>query len=335
MSRAGQTALFLAIALGGSYAIGALWVARPQWGWLSQYLMWTPGVAAIVVQLLRREPPRAMGFAFTGAGPWLAAFAYPFAVIAACIAIGYALQATVGGDLIHFQPQAVELRVWGVARSGLAIVPLRLARSIVLLLPWLALALAYRFALPEKLGAGRHLARAALWGGVFWLTPGPWWLPPGCIGEELGWRGWLVRVWRDRPLRALALSAAAWASFHLPVVVLEPPLHAWLPAISFLLSVAAGAAAFQALYLWSGSIWPPTIAHFTWNFWNPFFLGDQYGTRPSIFGGELWLINGEGLIGMLVNGAITVALVARWRAAKSAPADGADRAAAARGVSAR
>jgi membrane protease YdiL (CAAX protease family) len=179
--------------------------------------------------------------------------------------------------------------------------------------PWLLLALAYRFELPEKLGAGRHLARAALWGGVFWLYPGPWWLPPGCIGEELGWRGWLVRTWRDRPLTALALSAAAWASFHLPVVALEPPLHSLVPALAFLLSVASAAAAFGALYLWSGSVWPPVIAHFTWNFWNPFFLGNQYGGGHAIFGGQLWLINGEGLLGMLVNGAVTFALVRSWR----------------------
>ena len=84
--RAKQTALFLAFALGGAYAVGALWIARPQWGWLSQYLMWTPGLAGLAVQLLRRQPPRTMGFRFTGAGPWLAAFLYPFAVIAACVA---------------------------------------------------------------------------------------------------------------------------------------------------------------------------------------------------------------------------------------------------------
>ncbi|MDB4966099.1 MAG: hypothetical protein JWN44_1788 [Myxococcales bacterium] len=151
-------------------------------------------------------------------------------------------------------------------------------------------------------------------GGVFWFNPGPWWLPPGSIGEELGWRGWLVRTWRDRPLTALALGAAAWAAFHVPIVVLQEPLHGFLPALSFLLSVAAGAAAFQALYLWSGSIWPPVIAHFSWNWWNPFFLGDPYGSALSLFGGQLWLINGEGLLGMLVNAAITLVLMLRWRA---------------------
>ena len=323
MSRGRQTALFLAIALGGSYAIGAYWIAHPSRGWLSQYLMWTPGVAALVLQAVRREPPRAIGFRFTGAAPWLVALVYPFGVIAACVALGYGLGAVSGADVIHFQASTVRMRVWGVDGAGLAVVPMRLLRQLVLMTPWLALALAYRWRLPERLGGGRHVARAALWAALFWCYPGPWWLPPGCIGEELGWRGWLVRVWRDRPLASLALTAAAWSAFHLPVIVLEPPLHAWVPALSFLASVAAGAAAFQALYRWSGSIWPPAIAHFSWNFWNPFFLGNQYGAGASIFGGMQWLINGEGLLGTVVNGAITIALAIRWRA--SATASGRER----------
>jgi membrane protease YdiL (CAAX protease family) len=314
VTRNQQTALFLAIAVLGSYAIGALWVTHPQWGWLSQYLMWTPGIAALVLQAIRREPPRALGFRFTGAAPWLVAFAYPLLLVGGCIAIAYAIRLTTGRDVIHFQPDAIQLKVLGVTASGLALVPLRLLRQAEIMLPWLVLALAYRYALPEKLGRGAHVARAALWGGVFWCYPGPWWLPPGCIGEELGWRGWVVRVWRDRPLAALGILAVAWAAFHVPIVVFEPALHGVVPALAFLLSVAAGAAAFQALYQWSGSVWPPIVAHFTWNFWNPFFLGDQYGPHPSLFGGELWLINGEGLLGMLINAVITVVLVQRWRA---------------------
>jgi hypothetical protein len=180
----------------------AYWLAHPDRGWLSQYMMWTPGVAGLLVQALRREPPRTMGFHYTGAAPWLAAFFYPIALIAACIAIAYALRFVSGADVIHFQPEAMHFKVFGVAASGLGLVPLRFARSLLLMTPWLAVALAYRYELPERLGAGRHLARAALWAGVFWFNPGPWWLPPGGLGE----------------------------------------------AAAFLLSIAAGAAVFQALF---------------------------------------------------------------------------------------
>src|SRR6185369_5948271 len=116
------------IALGGSYAIGAVWMAHPQWGWLTQYLMWTPGIAALVLQAVRREPPRALGFRFTGAGPWVVAFLYPFAVIAACIGIGYAIRLVTGTDVIHFQPETVHANDLGVAATGLGVVALRLVR---------------------------------------------------------------------------------------------------------------------------------------------------------------------------------------------------------------
>ena len=312
MTRPRQTALFVAIALAGSYTIGAVWITHPRWGWLSQFLMWSPGIAGLVVQGLRREAPRTMGFAIGKRAPWLIAFVYPFGVIAACVLLAYAIRAVTGADIIHYQPQTVHLEVYGMAATGLDLVPLRLLRNVAIIAPWLVLAIAYQYELPERLGAGRHVARAALWVGVFWCNPGRWWLPPGAIGEELGWRGWLVRTWRDRPVTGLAVSACAWAAFHVPVIVLEPPLHAVIPAAAFLLSIAAAAAVFQALYLASGSVWPPVIAHFTWNFWNPFVLGNQYGGGPSIFGGEIWLINGEGVLGMVINASITIVLVRHW-----------------------
>ena len=314
MTRARQTALFLVIALGGSYLIGWYWVTHPRHGWITQFLMWTPAVAALVLQAIRREPPRALGFRIDGAGPWIAAVLYPFAMISACLALAYLLQAVIGGDIIHYQGEVMSAEIFGVEASGVRLLPLRFALVLYVMLPWLALAVAYRLELPEKLGPGRHVGRAALWAGLWWLSPGPWWLPNGSLGEELGWRGWLVRVWRDRPVTALALTATAWPAFHLPVILVVPQLQSFVPALSFLLSIAAAAAAFQALYLWSGSIWPPAIAHLTWNAWNPFFLGNQYGGGPSMFGGEIWLINGEGVLGMVVNGAVTLVLVTRWRA---------------------
>jgi membrane protease YdiL (CAAX protease family) len=312
-SRARSTALFIILALTGAYLLGAAQVLRPDRVWLTQFRMWMPGLAGLAVMALRREPPRLMGFAFARPAAWLAAFAYPFGVIAACVALAYLLRRISGSDVIHFQPATVRMEVYGVTATGMALVPLRLARNLVLMSPWLVVALCYRWALPEKLGAGASVARAGLWAGVMLIHPAPWWRPVGSIGEELGWRGWLVRTWRDRPLTALGLSASAWALYHVPVVVREAPLHAFLPALSFLLSIAAAAAAFQALYLWSGSVWPPIVAHYTWNFWNPFFLGNQYGPSKSIFGGMLWLINGEGVLGMLINGALTVVLIQRWR----------------------
>ena len=73
--------------------------------------------------------------------------------------------------------------------------------------------------------------------------------------------------------------------------------------------------AYAALYLASRSVWPCVVLHFTWNVWNPFFLGDVYGGQPGLFGGAVWAFNGEGLFGLLINGTVTLLLVRRFRAA--------------------
>ncbi len=313
MSRSKQTTLFVVLALGLSYGVFAMVSAVPSARWLIQFLMWCPAVAALILQAIRREPPRALGFSFTGWAPWVVAFLYPFGVIAACVLLAFALQAASGSDLIHWQPDAVRLSVFGADRVGLQSVPWQLACNLAPMTAWLAVALAYRLELPERLGAGRHAARALLWLAVVESANRRWWVPPGFLGEELGWRGWLVRVWRDRPVAAFAISAPVWMAFHLPVLIMAPELRAPLHAAGFLLSIGTAAAAYQALYLWSGSVWPPAILHFTWNLWNPLILGDQYGGKAALFGGATWLTNGEGVLGMVVQGAVAGYLLWYWR----------------------
>jgi membrane protease YdiL (CAAX protease family) len=151
--------------------------------------------------------------------------------------------------------------------------------------------------------------------------PGPL-APPGAIVEELGWRGTLVRRFMDRPIIAVAISAPVWAAFHLPVIFAPGQVGHTLQNIFFLGSVAAGAAPFAALYLWSRSVWPCVVLHYTWNVWNPFLLGDVYGGGAGLFGGAVWAFNGEGLFGLLIQGAVTVWLIQRWRRKSASQAQG-------------
>ena len=95
--------------------------------------------------------------------------------------------------------------------------------------PWFLIAASYaqgwparmRAALPSLLGA---LVLGILWLPVFWINDsvlmGVHFHLPGELGEELGWRGYLVRRWLHRPLMAAALSMPVWAAFHLPVILL-------------------------------------------------------------------------------------------------------------------
>ena len=324
MNRARETALFIVVTLLCSWTIGWLWVHHPERGWLTQYLMCTPGVVGICLSwLLRREPPRAIGLEFTGAGPWLFALVYPFCVAGAAIGMAYVVRA-ITGDLgfIHFQPAAVQTGGWlgFPRRPGLSLVWIKFLRNLWLLLPWLLVAAVYRLRwldflatrLPAPLRALHHGVRWALFGLVVWCYPGPL-APPGAIGEEVGWRGTLVRHFADRPLIAAAITAPLWASFHLPVVFMPAQAGHFGQNLVFLGAVAAAATPFAALYLWSRSVWPCVVLHFTWNNWNPFLLGDVYGGGSGLFGGAVWAFNGEGLFGMLIQGAVSVWLVFRWQ----------------------
>jgi hypothetical protein len=324
MGRARETVLFATLTLLLSWAIGWMWIRYPEKGWLTQWMMWAPGLVGLGLSwVLRREPPAAAGLGLGSPGPWLVAFLYPFFLVAVAVVLGYAVRLVTGdARFIYFQPEAVMTGGWlGLPRRpGLSLVWLRLLRNVWLILPWLLVAVVYQKRWPERLQAAlpprlrflHHGVRWGLAGLVLWAYPGPL-APPGAIGEELGWRGTLVRWWADRPLMAVALTAPLWALFHVPVALAPAQAGHLLQNVVFLGSIAASAAPFVALYVWSRSVWPCVVLHFNWNFWNPFLLGDVYGDGAGVFGGALWAINGEGLFGLLINGAVSAGLIVYWR----------------------
>lgn len=326
MTRARGTVLFVVLTLVLSWAVGWLWVTHPGHGWLTQVLMCVPAVVGLSVSgLSRGEPPRAVGLGvgLRGAWPWVAAFLYPFVLAAASVALAYAVRAVTGdAAFIRYQPEAVQTGGWfGVPRApGLVHVGARVLVNLWRMSPWLLLAIAYHLALPERLLRAlppslrfvHHGLRAGLWALVLWAYPGTLGLP-GAIGEELGWRGTLVRWWADRPLVAFAITAPVWAAFHLPVVLAPTQAGHLLQNVVFLGSIAAAAVPFAALYVVCRSVWPCVVLHFTWNFWNPFLLGDVYGGGAGVFGGAVWAFNGEGLFGLIWNGALAAWLCGYFR----------------------
>lgn len=82
------------------------------------------------------------------------------------------------------------------------------------------------------------------------------------IGEELGWRGWLISRLRGWGFWAIAaISATAWMVWHLPAVPLIVGDAGAEFGIAYLLAIGSWAPFMVALRLMSGSVWPAVIVH--------------------------------------------------------------------------
>jgi len=322
-----ETLWFIVLALLLSWGVGAWWLLDERRFILIRLLMCVPAfVATGCAWVFRREPPRAAGFAFTGWRPWLLAMAYPWIMILACLGLAYLWRALSGRtDFIYLRPLA-EFR-FGVSKSldfhGLPALGFAAAVWVVLLLPWLLAAAAYRAQWPDCLQAAlpapwswlHHAFRAALLLPTLLLHG----IFPGELGEEMGWRGYLVRRWADRPLVAVAITMPVWASFHLPVIFSSAQKGHPVLNTLFLLSIAAAAVPFAALYLWGRSVWPCAVMHLSWNLWNPMVLGSVYSGQAGLFGGQVRIFNGEALFGLIFNAVVAFWLIARWRRIASQP----------------
>jgi len=90
----------------------------------------------------------------------------------------------------------------------------------------------------------------------------------GAVGEELGWRGFLLsrldqRVGRSKSALAMGIL---WSLWHLPVFLFPDSPYASWPLTPALLTIAAFGVFMGALYyLGSGSILPTILAHLSLN----------------------------------------------------------------------
>ena len=89
------------------------------------------------------------------------------------------------------------------------------------------------------------------------------------LGEEIGWRGYLLpRLIESGWPRPVLLSGLVWGLWHVPSLLWGGyPAGPNRPLSAAVILVTLGAFAFvlARLRLESGSIWPPTLAHAAWN----------------------------------------------------------------------
>lgn len=248
-----QRVPWLAVALFAGLAYGLAWlVTMPLWqadpaaastpllaGLLAPVMMLTPGIAALVVVFLARTPRTARA-RFLGLWPLRPAKRVVWMTVAALfgtLAIGFvtvgvaALAGWVTLDLVNFS---------GFAALNEAALPDGMDPGI---LPPPALLIAIQLAM-LPLGAVLNSLLA--------------------LGEELGWRGWLLPALR--PLGtwpALALSGAIWGVWHAPLTLLghNYGLFDWRGVALMTVNCVLWGVLFGWLRLRTGSVWPAVFAH--------------------------------------------------------------------------
>ena len=199
----------------------------------------------------------------------------------------------------------------GLHRAGLR------AWGLALLVPLLALGGAYGVlwasgvasaALPAEL-SGAALIQLAL-KTLFMIAIGVF--LGGALGEELGWRGYLLpKLLFLGPRRALLLSGLLHGIWHLPLILLTPYYHNMgnllitLPL--FLATFTLAGVFYGYMRLTTGSVWPAAIAHRALNvFWSR-FTAITVTTSPLLveyLAGEAGLLT---LIGIAIVAAVLLA----------------------------
>lgn len=89
------------------------------------------------------------------------------------------------------------------------------------------------------------------------------------LGEELGWRGWLLpRLVPLGTLPAIGISGLLWGLWHTPVLLLGynyPTAPGWLAVLAMVGMCTVVGAVFGWLRTQSGSVWPAAVAHASLN----------------------------------------------------------------------
>ncbi|HUS20945.1 MAG TPA: CPBP family intramembrane glutamic endopeptidase [Aeromicrobium sp.] len=163
-------------------------------------------------------------------------------------------------------PRGERRRMWrdiGLGRSG------RSVWLIALVVPMLLLAMAYGTALVLGVAELKPLdltpAGAADWVAnlvvSFVVSTG------FILGEEIGWRGYLLpRVQQLTGKRRAAVATGLFhGCFHLPLILIATTYDQygsrWIVAPAAVLTIAAGGVFYAYLWVRSASVWPVAIAH--------------------------------------------------------------------------
>lgn len=135
------------------------------------------------------------------------------------------------------------------------------------------------------------------------------------LGEELGWRGWLLpKLLPLGTIPALLISGVIWGLWHAPLILLGynyPTAPGWLGVLMMTGMCIVVGAVFSWLRIRSGSVWPAALAHGALNAAAGSFLlfaqaGEQVDTtQATILGWSGWIVPLAFVGALLAVGAFT------------------------------
>ena len=315
-----ETLWFAAIALPIAWLLAAWWFQPGHPRMLAFVIGWVPALVGLAcAAAFRREPPRAMGFDFTGWSPWLAGIAFPLAVTGLAVGVGFLLENVLGvPHLIRADPGRLR-RMHSLISLDTPSPGRVFLLSLVWLAPWFVLGIAYRYdwrgrlqkLLPDSLQWVDWLLWKVLWGTT--LTQPQL---AAILGEEMGFRGYVARRWAERPVTAAVISATLGTAFWLPFVFMPTISGSHVEHALRLVELWSLGVVLVALYRWSGSIWPAAVAHFSFGFWDDVTVGAP--GSPGIYVGTLGGLPTLMVLRTAVDVCVALAILAHLRATRPA-----------------
>jgi membrane protease YdiL (CAAX protease family) len=221
--------LFFAVLVPFSVVLYGLAIQNPSPLWFF-LLMWTPAVASLVARLALREGIADVSFRLSGRRG------------ATAMAIALVFPAIVGGAAYGF--------AWVTGLANFVVPP---AHPLITML------------------TGGSDSSALQFSALLLLTMTLGLLGSGisALGEEIGWRGYMLTRLIDANVPAPVLaSGLIWGLWHIPLILAGQYVagpSVMVSALLFLVVVIAVSVVFAWLRFASGSVWPAVVLHASWN----------------------------------------------------------------------